>query len=415
MKSCVKANRNLNLRWWARLYTLVLGVLLVGEVPLGAEEIIISQPPLADQIQASSSELTRIRQEIAGHRQHLATLTAEERDAEEELTSLVHEIGLVKTLLAGLDTREKILTLQSDSLRSRLNLYETEFARGRNALAGRMRALFVQGNQRDLELVLTAGSFSALVTRLKYATTLARLDSRLMGRARQQGQMITAAQAQLQSALAGIWEAREEASRESQRLEMMDMERRAVLESLKRERAETEKSLTRLETNEKRLNSLLSGIERKRQGSEDGKYSDPAFALRAGSLAWPVSGEVIRPFGRSVHPKFKTVTVNNGINISAPLGTPVYAVANGEVEFADQLPGFGLCIILDHGAGYYTLYAHLDRAFVTQGGKVSLGEILAEVGEMEGDGRSQLYFEIRRGKTPLDPAEWLETTREFSP
>jgi septal ring factor EnvC (AmiA/AmiB activator) len=126
-------------------------------------------------------------------------------------------------------------------------------------------------------------------------------------------------------------------------------------------------------------------------------------------MEWPVQGKLVRSFGRSVHPRFQTVTVNNGVNIAAQLGAPVAAVAEGKVEFCDRLPGFGQCVILDHGAGYYTLYAHLDRAFVSAGGQAARGQVIAEVGRPSAGESPQLYFEIRQGKTPLDPADWLRS------
>jgi septal ring factor EnvC (AmiA/AmiB activator) len=110
-----------------------------------------------------------------------------------------------------------------------------------------------------------------------------------------------------------------------------------------------------------------------------------------------------------VHPRFKTVTVNNGVNVAAPLGSPVAAAADGKVEFSDDLPGFGQCVILDHGAGYYTLYAYLDRVFVAKGDVISRGQVVAEVGRPTGDEEPQLYFEVRQGRTPLDPADWLKS------
>ena len=79
------------------------------------------------------------------------------------------------------------------------------------------------------------------------------------------------------------------------------------------------------------------------------------------------------------------------------------------VEFADDLPGFGQCVILDHGAGYYTLYAHLDRVFVAKGDEIARGQVIAEVGRPAGGERPQLYFEVRHGRTPLDPADWLRS------
>ena len=129
----------------------------------------------------------------------------------------------------------------------------------------------------------------------------------------------------------------------------------------------------------------------------------------AGNLEWPVRGKLIRGFGRSVHPKFKTVTLNNGFNIAAPSGSPVAAVADGSVEYSDHLPGFGQCVILDHGAGYYTLYAHLEGVFVDKAEKIARGQVIAEVGRPAPGDDPQLYFEVRQGRTPLDPADWLRS------
>ena len=100
--------------------------------------------------------------------------------------------------------------------------------------------------------------------------------------------------------------------------------------------------------------------------------------------------------------------INNGFNIAAGVGAPVAAVADGRVEFSDQLPGFGQCVILDHGAGYYSLYAHLDRMFVDKGEQIARGQVMAEVGRPSGSEEPQLYFEIRQGRTPLDPGDWLK-------
>ena len=137
--------------------------------------------------------------------------------------------------------------------------------------------------------------------------------------------------------------------------------------------------------------------------------ADVPLVQMAGDLDWPVRGQLIRGFGRSVHPRFKTVTLNNGYNIAAPAGSPVAAVADGTVEYSDHLPGFGQCVILDHGAGYYTLYAHLDGVFVAKAEKIARGQVIAEVGRPDDGDEPQLYFEVRQGRTPLDPADWLRS------
>jgi murein DD-endopeptidase MepM/ murein hydrolase activator NlpD len=121
----------------------------------------------------------------------------------------------------------------------------------------------------------------------------------------------------------------------------------------------------------------------------------------------PVEGRVVRPFGTSKHPEFGTVTFNSGLDIEARSGSPVRAVARGKVEYASTLPGYGNCIILNHGGGYYTLYAHASRVLAKQGEIIEAGRVIAETGVGEAGEAPRLHFEIRRSKEALDPGAWL--------
>jgi len=364
---------------------------------------------LSHQIEASSTELATIRGRIDEHREQLQLLADDEHAIAEKLGHLDQERGLIKDLLARLDEREKMLGSQSEVLQARLGEHEGTYQQRQEMLGQRLQSLYKRGPSRHLELLLTAESFSSLITRLKFTTTMARLEGRFMASTRDQKTQILAEQQQLQAALAGIWETREETTQEQMRLERADEERRSMLDELRRQKEAREAELADLQGDAQQLTDLLAGLELKRQPNAVPEGTPlPEWALQIGDLDWPVHGEVVKPFGRSVHPEFQTVTVNSGINIAAPQGAPVFAIAPGEVEFADYLPGFGLCVILDHGAGYYSLYAYLDQVFVSQAGQVSQSEILAEVGSPPGEGRSQLYFEIRQGKSPLDPTTWLK-------
>jgi septal ring factor EnvC (AmiA/AmiB activator) len=114
-------------------------------------------------------------------------------------------------------------------------------------------------------------------------------------------------------------------------------------------------------------------------------------------------------FGKKVHPQFNTVVMQNGIEIGAPAGAPVKAVAPGVVRFADWFKCYGNLVILDHGDGYYTVYAHLADLRVRSGQEVPAGALLgvvADAGPLEGP---SLYFEVRFHKMPLDPQAWLGT------
>jgi murein DD-endopeptidase MepM/ murein hydrolase activator NlpD len=121
----------------------------------------------------------------------------------------------------------------------------------------------------------------------------------------------------------------------------------------------------------------------------------------------PVEGRIVRQFGRFKHPEFGTVTFNTGLDIESRTGSPVRAVARGKVEYASALPGYGNCIIINHGGGYYTLYAHTSRIFVDQGQSVEAGHVIAETGAGAASAPTPLHFEIRKSKKALDPGEWL--------
>lgn len=392
------------------LTCLVAGLLALAAVAPRAQEI-----PLSREVAGSAEQLQRLRTSIKDVRAELESLSGRAEVAGRSVAQVTREMGLVKELLAGLDQREAILELQRDTLQVRLEEQRETYELRKQALAARLRALHMEGPQRDLELILTSQSFSALVARLRFNATLARLDGNLVARTREQHRMIEAEQQQMQAALAGIWEAREEARREREQLEMLEAERVGLLREVKEEAARLEAQLAELTRQERRLADVLAQLEARREQqpvSPEGTRQDLVpFATRRGDLPWPVSGSVVREFGRNIHPRFGTVTMHNGLTVAGLAGAPVYAVAPGVVQFVDYLPGYGQCVILDHGAGFYTLYANLSRIFPTRGSQVSGGQILAELGISQESEQPELYFEVREGREARDPRAWLQAPR----
>ncbi len=379
---------------------------------LATDELI----PLGNEVKASAEDLDALRAQIKTTRSELDSITTREADAEKALTQVAREEQLLQELVGGLDQREQLLAAQRDSLQVRVAQHTENYEQRKAVLAQRLRALAMRGPQQDLDLILTSQSFSTLVARLRFTAMVARLDGTLVDRTRQQRETIAAEQRELQVALVGIWESREEATGQRERLTVLQAERRGLVRELKKQKRQTARALQDLQRREKKLLDVLAQLEERRKatpptpsgGGDAGAVTAGRLAGRQGDLDWPVSGEIVQKFGRHVHPQFKTVTVSNGIGIAAGEGSPVYAVAPGTVEFAERLPGFGLCVILDHGAGQYTLYANLARVFVSKGRDVSQGQVLAELGSGTGGDKPQLYFEIRQGRDPLDPMTWLK-------
>lgn len=124
---------------------------------------------------------------------------------------------------------------------------------------------------------------------------------------------------------------------------------------------------------------------------------------RSGPLDWPVRGEILRRFG-----PVGMGERNNGINIGAPLGSPVRASAAGRVGYVgDTLPGQGLTVLVLHRDGWRTVYGHLGSATVREGDDIAAGAQLGTVGDTAGDGQPSIHFEVWRMQgdqpTALDP------------
>jgi len=143
--------------------------------------------------------------------------------------------------------------------------------------------------------------------------------------------------------------------------------------------------------------------------SRPGRSSAPpavasAPPLKVGGLGWPVAGDLLARYGGRM-PDGRT---SSGVLIGAPAGSTVAAVADGTVVFSEWMTGYGLILIVDHGNGYMSLYAHNDSLLRDTGDRVKRGDPVSKVGSSGGQGRPALYFELRRNGQPVDPGSWLQ-------
>jgi len=123
---------------------------------------------------------------------------------------------------------------------------------------------------------------------------------------------------------------------------------------------------------------------------------------------WPASGRKNDSFGYRTDPFTGKKTFHEGLDISASSGTPIKASASGVVEFAGKKGGYGNCVIINHGNGIKTLYAHASKLLVEEGRKVQKGDVIAKVGSTGRSTGPHLHFEVLVGGTPVDPLKYLE-------
>ena len=142
----------------------------------------------------------------------------------------------------------------------------------------------------------------------------------------------------------------------------------------------------------------------KRQAQPRPQVASAAPARQVGGMGWPVSGGLVAGFGGTLPSGGRS----NGVMIAAAAGTPVRAVADGRVVFADWMTGYGNILIIDHGGGTMSLYAHNDGLLKGVGDAVRRGDVIASVGSSGGLERPALYFELRRGGAPVNPVQFLQ-------
>lgn len=122
---------------------------------------------------------------------------------------------------------------------------------------------------------------------------------------------------------------------------------------------------------------------------------------------WPVSGSISDVFGWRIHPVYGTRHFHDGMDISAPYGSPIRATASGTVTMAERYGGYGLVVRVNHGGGLSTEYAHMSQFAVGVGDEVSEGQIIGYVGTTGASTGPHLHFMVLVGGSPTDPAGWL--------
>jgi septal ring factor EnvC (AmiA/AmiB activator) len=357
--------------------------------------------PLSPSPTASPAADERLRK-VQERRQALEREVARLRAEEKSLLGDVERLEL-EVRLRGEQLRETQLLLQRtnaelDATLKHARQIEAQVEAARPLLAARARDLYKLGDVSYLRLLLSVERPSDFLNGYRYVNALARRDNHKIAEFRSDLATLETTKAALELKTAEAQALRVQLQRTQKQLDLDRQKKTQLLTSII-ERKETNAAYVQeLQEAETKLQGLIAGLP-----AED--VAVPAAVFK-GSLPWPVHGKLRIPFGLRKHPKFDTYTIENGIEIAAAPDTPVAAVYDGTVVFADRFRGYGLMVVLDHGGKHHSLYAHLAEASVQPGQKVAAGDPIGRVGTaLEGSG---LYFEVRFQGKPEDPLDWLK-------
>lgn len=321
--------------------------------------------------------------------------------------------GVYAALARASAARGVALSAQMRLLAGRLAAAEGEEALARAVLdtrAARLRprllSLYRISQRSPLEVLLPAEDLGALAWRARALSSLVKTD------------------------LAALDEMRTVVAFQRSRLEQLDAWKRQLGGRLAELRAEAEdaaaqqtelgEALQLLTAKARAAGTVLAELARSRAqlqavASASEEPEPTGFGALRGRLPLPVPGHVEVGFGRLVHPKFNTVTVQKGLDIRAAPGAPVKALASATVAWTGWLGGYGNLVVLDHGDGYHTIYAHLAEVLRPVGAHVFPGEVVGTVGETGSLKGAYLYFEVRRRGLAVDPLAWVGAAMARAP
>ena len=310
-------------------------------------------------------ELSRERNKVKQAGQQEATLARELARLEQDLKEKTQTLRSLEAKLR--DSNQRIARLSQDTAST-----EGRLTRSRSLLKRRLRAMYKQGRFGYVRMLLSAEDFSAAGRRLKYLSAVATQDQRLMQTYGTTLADLSQKRAELQRFTAEVADAKEKAATTRGQIAEEQRKRRILLASVREEKAGHLAKVKELEVSAKDLQALIARLqseeERQRRlsraparretsrgevpgGKEEAPdlRDDGRFERLKGKLPWPAVGSLASTFGRQEHPRFHTVTFNHGIEITAPEGKDIVAVAEGAAIYADWFKGYGQLIILDHG------------------------------------------------------------------
>lgn len=389
---------------------LVLSLLLCAGLLSGSTE---------DEIRKRQAELQSIRDQIHEFEERIIEQRQSEKVTLEILDTYDRKATLLRKLIRKLRGAEAALQRRIESTRKTLAKLEEQLAFLKKHYASYVSSVYKTGRMHDLELLLSSTSVNQFYVRTEYLKRFTAQRKKDVAGIMEKKREIEQIQAQLQQELSEERRLIAEKGAEEDRLAALAEDRREVLVQIRKDRRLVQREIDRQMRAAKEIENVIAQLieadrirrESEAEAARKGRIPQPpptegSFEARKGKLRWPVAeGTVVAKFGNQRHPTLKTITQNTGIDIAVKAGSPVVAVADGEVARIWWLPSYGNLMILNHYNGYRTVYTHLADINVVEGQKINENDVIATSGEaLEG---ARLHFEVWKGQEKQNPESWL--------
>lgn len=343
---------------------------------------------LAKQVKAYREQIKKMGAKVEGLLTKVNTLQQDESVARQELTVLELQSEKIQENINVLDVYMREEQVKIDELSHKMSERLVDMYKYGDA--GRMRTLFA--SRSVFEAVENAYLLKCMNDR----------DEAILSQLQEKVQNMDLSRKTMDDHQARLREKSEAVQTQRDKYQQSIKDTNRFITSLQRQKALAEKAALEAEEAQKAAGAMIAELQRKRA-----RAFIPATG-KGSKFDWPVRGAMSSPFGYRIHPILKRKILHAGIDIASPNGTPVKTAAPGEVIYNGWLRGYGRVVVIDHGRGFSTLYAHLSASLVHEGQIVKAGANIARVGRTGNVTGYHLHFEVRVYGTPADPIRYLK-------
>ncbi len=401
-----------------RIFCLVLSLMLVFSSAFTAQAKTSSQ-----------SKLDKINQNIKEAQKELDSLDDQVADKKAYSDALMKKIDLLQDKLDALESNRDDLQSEIDAVQKRIdetqaeiNKAEKEIEKKEQEFDGvyeeycqRLRAMYISGNVSMLEVLLESGDISSILTRAEMVKSVSEQDSATLDDLMTKMEEINKEREELANNKIQLGKDKDSLNSRKQELQKSIDEYNsskaelnaeveecnAALASLDDKRSEVKETI---DTNQEQKRQIEAEINNALSGSGSNKPGSGNYNPGTGQLAYPTSYRRIS----AGYPNYSNGSYHGGVDWPCPTGTAVHASDSGVVVIAKKLTySYGQYILIDHGNGLSTLYAHNSSLVVGVGDKVSKGQIIAYSGESGNATGPHVHFEVRLNGTRVNPMSYL--------
>ena len=380
---------------------------------------LLSMPPVvaaqSKHKKHSKKNVGQLRGDLARLRKKKAALKAELRTTKRAAKSVIGDIRLVDAQLSDLESKLEETGSRLDESRTRqqqvaseLDVATKNLANSKEQVRKRIKRMYMQGDTSALTALVGTGDVSEIASRQFVMQRVSEEDKKVFLNYLASQERVKSKKAEADALVHRVAILLDSQKEQQESLQGAREQKGRYLKELQAKQGELQEMLDQFEEDERSITTEIQAFERNRARSpRPGERQTPLPPYSGGRLSRPVNGRLTSGFGMRFHPILHITRMHTGCDFGAPVGTPIHAAASGVVIHSSYMRGYGNVVIIDHGGGLSTVYAHCSRIVVSDGETVRRGQYIANVGSTGLSTGPHLHFEVRVNGRPVNPMHYL--------